>query len=93
MTRKTKLNQNPLYGDHGSPWKSYIYIRILHECLCIIEFIKQVGKRIGCEAVPSILSLIPNELNKFNDTGERMQDSFYHTTLKSHFNREFAPQH
>ena len=32
--------------------------------------------------LPSILSLFPNEFNKFNNTGARMLDSFYHMTLK-----------
>ena len=45
--------------------------RILHECSCIIEFIKEVGEKIRCEALPSILSSIPNEFNKFNNTGAR----------------------
>ena len=39
--------------------------RILHECSCIIEFIKRVGgKKIRCGALPSILSLFPNKFNK-----------------------------
>ena len=29
-----------------------------------------------------ILSLFRNEFNKFNNTGVRMLDSFYHMTLK-----------
>ena len=36
-----------------------------------------------------ILSVFPNEINKFTNTGARMQDSIYHTvygmTLYSHF--------
>ena len=31
---------------------------------------------------PSILSRFRNELDKLNDTGARMLDSFYHRTLK-----------
>ena len=31
--------------------------------------------------LPSILSLFLNEFNKFNNTGARMLDSFYHMTL------------
>ena len=40
--------------------------------------------------LPSILSLFPNEFNKFNNTGARMLDSIYHMTnsLKSHFCRK-----
>ena len=32
----------------------------------------------------------PNELNKFNNTGARMQDSIYHMTLKSHLISKFC---
>ena len=37
--------------------------------------------------LPSILSLFPNEFNKFNNKRARMLDSIYHmtNTLKSHF--------
>ena len=40
--------------------------------------------------LPSILSFVRNEFNKFNNTGERMLDSIYHmtNTLKSHFWRK-----
>ena len=30
----------------------------------------------------SVLSLVCNKFNKFNNTGERMLDSIYHMTLK-----------
>ena len=33
-------------------------------------------------ALPSILTLFRNELNKLNNTGARMLDSIYHMTLK-----------
>ena len=39
-------------------------------------------------ALPSILSLFPNELNKFNNTGAGMLVSIYHTNpklLRNHF--------
>ena len=32
--------------------------------------------------LPSILSLLRNEFNKFNNIGARMLDSIYHRTLK-----------
>ena len=43
--------------------------------------------------LPSILSVFRNELNKFNNTGERMLDSIYHKLchydyFESHFCRE-----
>ena len=37
-----------------------------------------------------ILSAFPNEFNKFNNTGARMQYSICHMTLKSHFIRKFC---
>ena len=42
------------------------------------------------EALPSILSVFPNEFNKFNNTAARMPDSIYHMTLKSPFISKFA---
>ena len=66
--------------------------RILHQCSCIIEFIKpSLGKRV-CEALPSILPVSPNDFNKFSNTGARMQDSVYHVTLKLHFISKFCTE-
>ena len=45
---------------------------------CLNEF----GKRDKMQGLPSILSLFPNKLNKFNNTGAWMLDSIYHMTLK-----------
>ena len=42
------------------------------KCSCIIEFIKRVWEKIRCEALSSILSVFPNEFNKFNNTGAQM---------------------
>ena len=41
-------------------------------------------KKIECEAVhvTNIVSVFPNECNKFKNTGDRMQDCIYHTTLQ-----------
>ena len=60
--------------------RSFNILRILHECSCFIEFIKQVDEEIRCEA--RILSLFRNKFTKFNNTGARMLDSIYHMTLK-----------
>ena len=54
----------------------------------LLNLLKELGEKIRCEALPSILSVflsVPNEFNEFNNTGARMQDSSYHMTLKSHF--------
>ena len=51
----------------------------------LVNLLNELGKKIKCEALPSILSVSSNEFNKFNNTGARMLDSIYHMTLKSHF--------
>ena len=48
----------------------------------LLNLLNELGKKIRCEALPSILSGFPNEFNKFNNTGARMQDSIYHCTTK-----------
>ena len=50
----------------------------------LLNLLNELGEKIRCEALPSILSVFPNEFNKFNNTGARMQDSIYHMTLKLH---------
>ena len=52
----------------------------------LLNLLNGLGKKIGCEALPSILSVFP----KFNNAGARMQDSIYHMTLKSHFISKFC---
>ena len=39
---------------------------------------------------PSILSLFPNELNKFSNTGARISDSIYQMTQKIHLKSRFS---
>ena len=56
----------------------------------LLNLLNELGKKIRCEAVLSILPVFPNECNKFNNAGARMQDSIYHMTLKSHFISEFC---
>ena len=60
--------------------------------LVLLNLLNELGKQIRCEALPSILLVFPNEFNKFNNTGARMQDSIYHMTLKSHFISEFRSE-
>ena len=50
----------------------------------LLNLLNELGENIRCEAVPSILSISSNEVNKFNNSRERMQESIYHMTLKSH---------
>ena len=42
--------------------------RILHKCSCFIEFIKRVGKSDKMRRLSSILSLLRNGFDKFNNT-------------------------
>ena len=51
----------------------------------LLNLLNEMGKNIRCEVLPNILSVLPNEFNKFNNTGARMQESIYHMTLKSQF--------
>ena len=52
----------------------------------LLNLLNELGKRDKIRGFPSILSLFCNELNKFNNTGARMLDSIYHTTLKLFWN-------
>ena len=56
----------------------------------LLNLLNELGEKVRCEAVSSILSVFPNEFNKFNNTGARMQDSTYHMTRKSHFISKFC---
>ena len=48
----------------------------------LLNLSKELGKRDKMRGLPSILSLIRNELNKFNNTTARMLGSIYHMTLR-----------
>ena len=64
------------------------HLTVIHECSCIVEFIKQGGKEIKMCGLLSSLSHFLNEFNKFNNTGAQILDSIYHMALKlmkSHF--------
>ena len=56
----------------------------------LLNLLNELGEKIRCGALPSILSVFPNEFNKFSNTGARMQDSVYHMTLKSNFISKFC---
>ena len=53
----------------------------------LLDLFNKLGKKIRCQAMPSILSGFPN---KFSNTGAQMQDSVYHMTLKSIFISDFC---
>ena len=52
--------------------------------------LNKLRKRDKMRGLPSILSLFRNKFNKFNNTGARMLDSFYHMTL-NYFEISFLP--
>ena len=54
----------------------------MHECLCFISLVNDLGKSDKMRGLPSILSFFRNEFDTFNNTGARMLDSIYHMTLK-----------
>ena len=49
----------------------------------LLNLLNELWKRDKMRGLPSILSLIRNEFDKFNNTGVRMLDSIYHVTFKS----------
>ena len=48
----------------------------------LLNLLNEVWKGDKMRGLPSILSLFPNEFNKFNKTREQMLDSIYHMTLE-----------
>ena len=52
----------------------------------LLNLLNELGKMKRPEALPSILSTFPDEFNKFNNTGARMQNM----PLKSHVISEFC---
>ena len=50
----------------------------------LLILLKELGKRDKMLGLSNILCLFRNEVNNFNNTGERMLDSIYHMTLKSY---------
>ena len=55
---------------------SYISVHVL------LNLLNVLGKRDKMRGLPSILFLLRNEFNKFNNTRARMLDSIYHMTLR-----------
>ena len=65
------------------PDEKVIICRALHECSrVLLNLLNELGKKI--DALPSILSVFPKDVNTFNNIEARMQDTIYHMTLKSH---------
>ena len=48
----------------------------------LLNLLNQAGKSDKMQGLSSILSLFHNKFNKYNNTGARMLDSFYHMTLR-----------
>ena len=47
-----------------------------------LNLFKELRKNDKIPGLPSILYFFCNQLNKFNNTGARILDSFYHMTLE-----------
>ena len=56
----------------------------------LLNLLNELRKKDNMQDWSSILSLFRNEFDKFNNTGARMVDSFYHMTLKLLLNCVFA---
>ena len=56
----------------------------------LLYLLNELGEKIRCEALPSIILVFPNKFNEFSNTGAPMQDSVYHMALKSHFIGNFC---
>ena len=48
----------------------------------LLNLLNELWKRDKIRGLPSILSLLRNEFNKFNNTRARMLDSIYHMALR-----------
>ena len=48
----------------------------------LLNLLNELGKRDKMRGLPSILSLVRNEFNKFNNTRAGVLDSIYHMTLR-----------
>ena len=48
----------------------------------LLNLLNELGERDKMRGLSSILSLLRNEFNKFNNKGARMLDFIYHMTLK-----------
>ena len=51
----------------------------------LLNLLNKLEKRDKMRGLPSILSPVRNEFNKFNNTGARWLDSIYHMPLKLYF--------
>ena len=56
----------------------------------LLDLLNELGKSDQKWGLPSILSLLHKEFNKFNNTAARMLDSIYHMTLKLFWNNFFG---
>ena len=74
-------------------YRYFIYRGSYMSAHVLLNLLNELGEKIRCEALPSILSVFSNEFNKFNNTGARMQDSNYHMTLNRIFFANSASKH
>ena len=71
--KSPERTQNTASQNKGSTHRgSYMSAHVL------LNLLNELGKRDRMPGLPIILSLFHNKFNKFNNTGARMLDSFYH---------------
>ena len=56
----------------------------------LLNLSNELGKSDKMRGLPNILLFFRNKFNKFNNTGARMLDSFYHVTLELFKNHIFG---
>ena len=59
----------------------------------LLNLLNVLRKRDKMQGLTRILFLLRNKFNKFNNTGARMLDSFYHMTLKLLKNQLYNGHH
>ena len=60
------VKDGKLFLNRGSYMSAHVLLNLLNE----------LGEKIRCEVLPSILSVFLNEFNKFNNTGARIKIMF-----------------
>ena len=70
---------HPVFSYHKTKQRKIRKMAIKWNLLNLLNEVRKSDKISG---LPGILSLFPNKLNKYNNTGAQMFDSIYHMTIK-----------
>ena len=76
----TATRENTAFGVHSVKQNSIFYTEKKNQIFCFFYLhrgsymsvhilLNELGKKIRCEAQPSILTVFPNAFNKFNNKG------------------------